>query len=142
VEESVENTEDEHGELGDAIPSSSISHGEKISRPMGSKKAKRRKVSAESNLDMAAITSIADSQERRLVESRRWNKISLMQSKVVPNCVLKVFLAKMATGYMALFDAGPFREKEISLNAEEEGAIHRMSAEAEEDYNSSYVNIV
>jgi hypothetical protein len=137
-----ENTEYEHGELGDTIPYSSISHGEKISRPMGSKQAKRRMVSAESNVKIAAIASIADYQKRRLVESRRWNIISLMQSKDVPNSVLKVFLAKMATWFMALFDAGKFREKDISLTKEEEGAIHRMSAEAEEDYNRSYVNNV
>jgi hypothetical protein len=47
VVEAVDNTGEEHAETGDTIPSASISYGKKKSRPLGSKLAKRRKVSIE-----------------------------------------------------------------------------------------------
>jgi hypothetical protein len=95
--------------VADTIPSASISYDEKISRPMGSKQAKRRKISAESIVEMAAaVVPIADSQKRRVIEPRRRNKISLMQSENVPISVRKELFPKMAAEVMASFDARTF----------------------------------
>jgi hypothetical protein len=77
----------------------------------------------------AAVVSIADSQSRRVIEPRRRNNISLMQSEDVPISVRKEFFSKMAAEVMASFDAGTFLENGASLNAEDEVFIHRMSRE-------------
>jgi hypothetical protein len=61
--QATEGSEEERAEMGDAIPPASRSSGEKLSRPMGSKQAKRRKINDVNSFEMAAaVASIAESQ--------------------------------------------------------------------------------
>jgi hypothetical protein len=70
--QATEGSEEERAEMGDAMPPASRSSGEKLSRPMGSKQAKRRKINDVNSFEMAAaVASIAESQKKRLAESRR-----------------------------------------------------------------------
>jgi hypothetical protein len=92
----TEGSEEESAEMGDAMPPASRSSGEKLSRPMGSKEAKRRQINNVNSFDMAAaLASIAESQKKRLAESRRRNNISLMQSEGVPDSVRKAIFSRM-----------------------------------------------
>jgi hypothetical protein len=90
--QATEGSEEKCVEIGDAMPPASRSSGEKLSRPMGSKEAKRRKINDVNSFEMAAaVASIAESQTKRLAASRRRNNIALMQSDDVPDSVRKAF---------------------------------------------------
>jgi hypothetical protein len=60
--QATEGSEEERAETGDAMPPASRSSGEKLSRPMGPKQAKRRKINDVNSFEMAAaVASISES---------------------------------------------------------------------------------
>jgi hypothetical protein len=68
-----------------------------LSRPIGTKQAKRRKLDAVRDSKLAeAVSSIAESQHKRLEESKRRNNITLIQSEDVPEDMRKAFFRAMA----------------------------------------------
>jgi hypothetical protein len=87
--EGSEAPENESGELRGT--------GETVSRPVGTKQAKRRQLDHARDSKLAdAVSSIAESQRKRLEESRRRNNIALMQSEDVPEDMRKAFFRAMA----------------------------------------------
>jgi hypothetical protein len=71
--------------------------GETASRPIGAKQAKRRKLDHARDSRLAeAVSSIAESQRKRLEESKRRNNVALMQSEDVPEDMRKAFVRAMA----------------------------------------------
>jgi hypothetical protein len=87
--EGSEALENESGELRGT--------GETTSRPIGTKQAKRRKLDHARDSTLAeAVSSLAESQRKRLEESKRRNNIALIQSEDVPEDVRKAFFRAMA----------------------------------------------
>jgi hypothetical protein len=139
--QATEGSEEERAEMGDAMPPASRSSGEKLSRPMGLKQAKRRTINDMNSFEMAAaVASIAESQIKRLVESRRRNNISLMQSEDVPDSVRKSFFSRMAADVMGSLDAGPVLDNNLSLSAEVGVAVPKLSGDIADEDDSSDTN--
>jgi hypothetical protein len=71
--------------------------GETASQPIGSKEAKQRELDhARDSRPAESVSSIAESQRKRLEESKRRNNIALMQSEGVPEDMRKAFFRAMA----------------------------------------------
>jgi hypothetical protein len=139
--QATERSEEERAEMGDAMPPASRSLGEKLSRTMGSKQAKRRKSNDVNSFEMAAaVASIAESQKKRLEESRRRKNVSLMQSEDVPDSVRKAFFSRMAADLMGSLDAGPALDNNLSLSAEVGVAVPKLSGDIADEEDSSDTN--